>query len=56
MVATGPIEYTQVNETESKLITRNFSNGINKNEFYSIRVAIESIGVVRTKTKEIGWT
>ena len=49
----GPTEYTQMNESEQILITSEFRTELASNEYYTVEVVIESIRVVRVKTKNI---
>ena len=49
----GPTEYTQMNESEQILITNEFLMELASNEYYTVEVVVESIGVVRMKAKNI---
>ena len=49
----GPTEYTQMNESEQILITNEFRTELASDEYYTVEVVVESIGVVRMKTKNI---
>ena len=50
----GPIEYTQMNESEQILIVSEFRTELTSDEYYTVEVRVESIGVVRVKRKIIG--
>ena len=54
VVHLGPIEYTQMNESEQILIVNEFRTELTSGEYYTVEVAIESIGVVKVKRKNIG--
>ena len=49
----GPTEYTQMNESEQILITNEFRIELASDEYYTVEVVVESIGVVRVKRKDI---
>ena len=49
----GPTEYTQINESEQILITNEFRIELARDAYYTVEVVVESIGVVRVKTKNI---
>ena len=53
VVHVGPTEYTQMNESEQILITNEFRTELASDEYYTVEVVVESIGVVRVKTKDI---
>ena len=50
----GPTEYTQMNESEQILITNEFRTELASDEYYTVEVVVESIGVVRMKRMAIG--
>ena len=47
----GPTEYTQMNGSEQILITNEFRTELASDDYYTVEVVIESIGVVRVKAK-----
>ena len=49
----GPTEYTQMNESEQILITNEFQMELASDDYYTVEVVVESIGVVRVKRKNI---
>ena len=49
----GPTEYTQMNESEQILITKEFRTEIASDEYYTVEVVVESIGTARVKRKNI---
>ena len=49
----GPTEYTQVNESEQILITKEFRPELASDEYYTVEVVVKSIGVMRMKRKDI---
>ena len=49
----GPTEYTQTNESEQILIINEFRTELASDEYYTLEVVTESIGVVRVKRKNI---
>ena len=49
----GPTEYTQKNESEQILITNEFRTELVSDDYYTVEVVVESIGVMRMKRKEI---
>ena len=49
----GPTEYTQINESEQILITNEFRTELARDAYYTVEVVVESIGVVRVKTRNI---
>ena len=53
VVHVGPTEYTQINESEQILITNEFRTELVSDDYYTMEVVVESIGVVRVKTKNI---
>ena len=53
VVRLGPTVYTQMNESEQVLITKEFRTELASDEYYTVEVAVESIGVVRVKRKKI---
>ena len=53
VVHVGPTEYTQINESEQILIINEFRTELASDEYYTVEVVVESIGVVRVKRKNI---
>ena len=52
-VVLGPTEYTQMNESEQVLITKEFRTELAQDQYYTVEVVVESIGAVRVKRKLI---
>ena len=53
VVHVGPTEYIQMNESEQILITNEFWTELASDEYYTVEVVLESIGVMRMKRKDI---
>ena len=53
VVHLGPTEYTQMNESEQILITKEFRTEIASDKYYTVEVVVESIGIARVKRKNI---
>ena len=53
VVLLGPTEYTQMNESEQILITKEFRTELAQDQYYTVEVVVESIGAVRVKRKII---
>ena len=53
VVHVGPTEYTQMNESEQILITKELRTEIASDKYYTLEIVVESIGVVRVKRKNI---